>query len=390
MRRSTRDAGFELLAGLRRLERRMGRAQRNWRLFREDPTPANLEDVRRQLQQLQGELADLTVALDEDVAGGSGRGPMQLARVEPAERPGARDVVRASRELGDWVAQASSRWKAVIDDPSEERIRHLGHVLERAADQAGVLALALGDTTDRHRPHASGTGRPVGSAESRIETAAAELEASLWRVQSDWHHVRQTPSLERIRILAAELRQAAAQAAGLLRDVHQAGATAFRRAAQAGARSADAVRFRPFRDPFTGTYNREGFDTLASAELKRCRRYGRRFGLLMLEITPVDLDGLRELIAIARSELRGYDLLARYSGDLLVIGLPEGGAGPARRVAARILNAIDRSGSGDAIRSLAYATMPDEASTLSGLVDAARTRMATVGETDATVEGAQP
>ncbi len=375
MRRPPREEGFALLAGLRRIERRMRRVRREWRSFRDDPTANTLHEVRRQARRLSHELANLANGLTGDTGPAPSDSEYGSPSAPAPDRPAARDVVRASRELETWILRASAGWKSVVDDPGEEHFGGLVNILERAADQARVLVDALGGATARSGPVLRGTNRPTGTAAERIESAAAELEAVLWRVQSDWHHVRRAPSIERIRILEAELREAAELADGLRRDVDEAGATAFRRALRTGVQSADSVRFRPFRDPFTGAYNREGFDTLAGAELKRCRRYGRRFGLLVLEITPVDLDALRALVTAARSELREYDLLARYGGDMLVVGLPEGGSGPARRVASRILNGMRRSGAGGGFRSLAYATMPEDASTLSGLLEAARSRL---------------
>jgi len=137
----------------------------------------------------------------------------------------------------------------------------------------------------------------------------------------------------------------------------------------------DGVRFLPYRDPFTGVYNREGFDALAEAELKRCRRYDRGFGLLVLEISPPDLAGLQRAVATARAELREYDLIARYVDDLVFIGVPEGGGGATRRVASRVLKALRAGGMGTWFRQLSYAILPDDGSTLSGLIHTARERL---------------
>ncbi len=369
------DRGFELLANLRQLERRLRRLKAEWRTFRDEPSEASLEVVRGQVERLWGEVRSLYTDLGapEDA---SPLPPFSLeTSSEAASRPAAREVVQASRELDTWIWQATRGWKEVIEHPGPDRLLALSRILDRSATRAGTLIRALGGS-----PTAVGvspTRLPkvqAGSAGERVETGARELEALMWRIQADWQHFRSAPTVERIRLLQEELTEAASCAETLRQGARVTGETSLRRSVRTGLHGADAIRFLPYRDPFTGAYNREGFDALASAELKRCRRYNRRFGLIIIRLAPADLSSLQTLVSATRAELREYDLIARYVDDQLLIGIPEGGRGPTRRVASRILKAMRRSGEAAAFRSLAYATMPEDGSTLSGLMDAAKAR----------------
>ena len=80
-------------------------------------------------------------------------------------------------------------------------------------------------------------------------------------------------------------------------------------------------------------------------------------------------------VATARAELREYDLIARYVDDLVFIGVPEGGGGATRRVASRVLKALRAGDMGPWFRQLSYAILPEDGSTLSGLIRTARERL---------------
>ena len=78
--------------------------------------------------------------------------------------------------------------------------------------------------------------------------------------------------------------------------------------------------------------------------------------------------------SVLESLLRGYDLLSRYSDRLVVVGLPETDASETRRIAARLLRALEES-SQVAVRRLSYALMPDDGASLSVLLERAEERL---------------
>lgn len=367
--------GYGLLAGLRGVERQLRRLRADWRSFRDAPSAEALGDIRHRSLQVTAALDDLASRL------GSPDEAVQVDCTLPRratgrqQRPAPREVVAASRDLDSWIWRATRQWKGVVDGEGEHDLSALVRVLERSALRAETLISALGGSVDAYAETVRTPGVPSRAHSDRIQAWSAELAAMLWRLQADWQHVRRVPSPERIRVLRAGLQQAAGTASKLRDERQRAGETDFRRALRVGHLLCEGVQFLPYRDPFTGAYNREGFDALAGAELKRCRRYGRRFGLLILEVAPPDLDGLQRVVATARAELREYDLIARYIEDLIVIGIPEGGPGPTRRVASRVLKAIRNAGMGAWFQRLAYATLPEDGSTLGGLIDSARQRL---------------
>lgn len=104
-------------------------------------------------------------------------------------------------------------------------------------------------------------------------------------------------------------------------------------------------------DPLTGVWNRLRFMELAERELNHVQRTGRSAAALI-----VDLDhGMRIneeyghlggdkavqfLARCAQDTIRDYDLLARYSGEELVMLLPDTTAEGAEAVARRLRDAI--------------------------------------------------
>ena len=83
---------------------------------------------------------------------------------------------------------------------------------------------------------------------------------------------------------------------------------------------------------------------------------------------------LRAMLATLQSLLRGYDLLSRYADRLVVVGLPETDAAETRRIAARLLRALETSNQ-ESVRRLSYALMPDDGATLSALIERAEGRL---------------
>ena len=102
-------------------------------------------------------------------------------------------------------------------------------------------------------------------------------------------------------------------------------------AAQATAVAADAQA--PARDALTGAYTQQHFVAAADREWSRIRRHGEDAALLMIDVDHFkrlnDERGaacgdavLVEITRLASTTLRPYDLLARFSGGVLVVYLP--------------------------------------------------------------------
>ena len=367
--------GYRLLARLRGLERQLRRLRKDWRSFREEPCPETLYEVRVRAQRFSDALEALAISVEQVDSSTRMDDSGSDYSDAPRARPAPRDVVAASRDLDARVSEAAQRWKGVIDGNGGADMDRLVSVLRGSVDRLGTLIIALGGARAGLRPPEALPAHDSATPEVSIEATAAELEGMLWRLQADWQQVRRAPTVDRLRVLMESFQQTASTAAGLRELRGRTGQSRFKHALRVGRQLSDGVRFLPYRDPFTGIYNREGFDALAKAELKRCRRYGRGFGLLVLEISPPDLGGLQRAVATARAELREYDLIARYVDDLILIGVPEGGGGATRRVASRVLKALRAGGMGTWFRQLSYAVLPEDGSTLSGLIHTARERL---------------
>ena len=106
------------------------------------------------------------------------------------------------------------------------------------------------------------------------------------------------------------------------------------------------------RDALTGLYNHCEFNQRLIVEFSRCKRYGRMFSMLMLDIDRFgavnDRYGhitgdriLRGVADIIRTTTRRPDLVARCGGEEFAVILPETAGSGARRVAQRVLEAIN-------------------------------------------------
>ncbi|NLG98583.1 MAG: diguanylate cyclase [Chloroflexi bacterium] len=105
-------------------------------------------------------------------------------------------------------------------------------------------------------------------------------------------------------------------------------------------------------DRLTGAYNRQQFMRLASVELNRSQRYGHPLSLVALFIDYERPKRVKyaQSVAVSRvmqasarhclENIRGIDLLGRYSDDLLLILLPETDHAAAALVARRIQQKI--------------------------------------------------
>ena len=104
-------------------------------------------------------------------------------------------------------------------------------------------------------------------------------------------------------------------------------------------------------DGLTGLYSRRYFDTRVAEEIERARRFDSSFALVMLDLddfkrvndTLGHVTGdrvLREVAAVAASQLRGVDLAARWGGEELAFLLPRTSLADAHAVAERIREAV--------------------------------------------------
>jgi diguanylate cyclase (GGDEF)-like protein len=104
-------------------------------------------------------------------------------------------------------------------------------------------------------------------------------------------------------------------------------------------------------DGLTGLYCRRYLDVRIADEIERAHRFGTSFALILMDLDDFkqlnDTLGhqagdraLREVAAIAASQLRGVDLAARYGGEELAFLLPRTSLADAQAVAERIREAV--------------------------------------------------
>jgi diguanylate cyclase (GGDEF)-like protein len=150
-----------------------------------------------------------------------------------------------------------------------------------------------------------------------------------------------------------------------------------------------AVRESAERDPLTGVLQRHAFLDRANALLAAARRSGNAiaFALLQLDMHEIAPHGpLATERALSRvggciaARLRAYDLRARWSGDEVILALPDVAADTARRLFERLLAdvaALPPEMSGDfALRCKAgVAVFPDDSQALPALMRLARRRL---------------
>ncbi|MGA3213437.1 MAG: sensor domain-containing diguanylate cyclase [Terriglobales bacterium] len=109
-----------------------------------------------------------------------------------------------------------------------------------------------------------------------------------------------------------------------------------------------------FTDYLTGLKTRGYFEQQLEMEIKRCKRAGNRFALLMIDIDFFkrinDHFGhnagdqvLRDVAALLVKDMREVDTVARYGGEEFVIVLPETGGAGARLVAERLRRAVEQA-----------------------------------------------
>lgn len=107
------------------------------------------------------------------------------------------------------------------------------------------------------------------------------------------------------------------------------------------------------RDGLTGLYNSRFFRETLARELERVKRTTRPFSLMLLDGDkfkrindryghPVGDLVLQHISQVAKSVLRGYDMLARYGGEEFIAMLPDATASQAVLLAERLRQAIEQ------------------------------------------------
>jgi len=348
------------------LDARLKELVRQWDGLRASPSRDGVDLFREQLAALLVDADQIARLLRE----GPPARPEESGR--PLMRPSARDLIHNNRALDSALWDAAGAWRELQRQPGLEGISavesNLREALARAEALRGVLEIAAASPGRApHKPY--GVSSPGGAADPADGGAGLALDALLWRIQSDWQHVRKSPTVERVGVLRGELKEALDTAAQLREGISGA------REVAPESLDSGVARFPLFRDPATGAYTRAGFDSIASAELRRCRRYHRAFGLIVIQSFAPDLEALRERVELLRDQLREYDLLSRYLDPLLVVGLPESDERQTRRVAARIEAALYDGACWGPDDRIATAGMPSAGETLAVLMATARRRL---------------
>lgn len=321
MRRS--GASFDPAATLRKfaetggvLDGLLQRVRRRWEALEEHPAPAELALLQHDLEAATAQLASLWTLLGGGFPGG-GHGSQAPAVLPIPWGPGQSP---SQAEPAAGAPDGPSK-------PTTAEPRERGRDARTGADsEAGAGAPAASHPAAGEEPMSPPEGGPNRSRGSDGESAG----------QEDAGPTRNAPRTD----------------------------------------GPSAPEFPLYRDPETGVLTREGFDALASGELKRSRRHGRPFTLLLFRAPPVRGDELRGAAATVRRDLREFDLLGRHAPELLAVGLPEtpaeGGRVVARRVGA-VLSA--RREPWDDASLPGIASHPEDGESLLGLLDAARRRL---------------
>jgi two-component system, cell cycle response regulator len=107
------------------------------------------------------------------------------------------------------------------------------------------------------------------------------------------------------------------------------------------------------RDGLTGLYNARFFQEALTRELDKSKRTGRPLSVLIFDVDwfkrindrhghPVGDLVLQHLSRIARSVLRGYDMLARYGGEEFIAMLTETNASQALLLGERLRKIVEQ------------------------------------------------
>ncbi|MEJ2546783.1 MAG: hypothetical protein P8125_03095 [Gemmatimonadota bacterium] len=353
---------YEIIARLGEAERRIAELQDGWTRFREKPSPARLARLRHSVTAIGRSLDRLADQLNRP------EGDARKPDSQWSESPNPRHLVDAGRELDSLVQKAQQTWSRHRGRPEADSLEQISATLEGAERAADTLLEALRALDESVR-----SSRPPEATDDKA--AASTLQQLLEEMSAAWALLRRQPSLAGTLRLKKTLRGARNEALQLARLARSGSTLADPEALRYLAGAADSVRFPPYRDRHTGAYNGRGFDVSAEAEISRCARYDRPFGLVVLSVSPEDPTTARSVIGAIRGLLRVSDLVGRTSPSEIALGLPESDGRATRRISARILRSLDAAEHGSAVRRLSYAVAPADGGNLAELLERARGRL---------------
>jgi GGDEF domain-containing protein len=359
-----RRSRYEAIARLGRLERRLEDVDARWSEFRNSPTPRRLAALRRSVAAVERALESLSFALD------GSDDSSRHADAESPKQPSPRDLVAAGRELEESIHSALEAWSRNRSRLSADSLQLLSSRLARAEQAAATLRKALRHVApfealpDAGRPEEPASPEPT-------------LQALLDEIARRFGVLRRRPTLLEAAGLQTALRRARATADSLSELAASSAALSTPEALQYLGGAADAVRFPGYRDRRTGNYNERGFEVSAATELSRCREYGRSFGLILVSLAQSETKLERQVIGVIRSLLRRTDLLGRAPEGQLALGLPDSDGRTTRRIAARILRALEAFDRPGTVRGLAYAVAPEDGLSIQDLAARAAMRLVT-------------
>jgi hypothetical protein len=292
---------------------------------------------------------------------------------DPPHAPGG-----AADPLADLLGLVTERARSLsAPDAGEDAMRGLQEAVDALGRYLDILAFLRSARagTDEPAPGES-DARPAVEPDGHPAAAAAEMEPARPT------HAEPAPE-GHDGGPAPEDRDAAPvpedHDAGTAPEDHDAVAASAGPAPRA-APDRDAARaaerdYPPFRDQLTGLHSREGFDAVAAGELKRCRRHGRVFSMLLFELAGLDESGLSRAASAILASIRESDLAGRRDAKVLSVALPETSPTEARVVAERILRQFEGTGAWGSWARLALVTHPTHGETMRHLLDASRVQL---------------
>ncbi len=142
-----------------------------------------------------------------------------------------------------------------------------------------------------------------------------------------------------------------------------------------------------FYDPLTGAYNRKFIEEYINEELKKARRLKGEFSILLIDLNDFkqvnDKYGhsegdkiLKMVVEKLKSNLRDYDLIARWGGDEFLVVLPAEKSSEVLEVVGRLVsNFVIRYKDTEVTLSVGYARYPLDGDNLDKLLKVADDRM---------------
>ncbi len=99
-------------------------------------------------------------------------------------------------------------------------------------------------------------------------------------------------------------------------------------------------------DPATGLFSRPQFEAMLSKEFKQCQRFKQQMSCIMIDLDgrkmgrTADAELVKAIIGLVQKTIREVDTAAWWTGESLVVLLPQTLRGDAVQAAARVLEAV--------------------------------------------------